>query len=132
MVFTPDGIQSNRKGVEQLDSLSAPAAGHGFWMDYSLTNWCSCQSVIVSPFGRIKEAEYSHPAAAATFFSSAGVKPSRFIFWLNACGLDPYRRANSETLIFSLTQRIFICSDVDKLITSLLIKIINENVFNSN
>lgn len=76
----------------------------------------------------MKEVTYSHPAASATFFNSAGVKPSRFIFWLNACGLEPYKRANSETLIFSLTQRIFICSDTDKIFTSLSTNIINENV----
>ena len=69
-------------------------------------------SVTCSPFGRIKELSYLQPTASATFFSSAGVNPSRFIFCEKACGLVPHLRANSDMLILSFTHRIFNCSDV--------------------
>nr|DAD74085.1 MAG TPA: hypothetical protein [Myoviridae sp. ctqYq4] len=49
------------------------------------------------------------------------MNPSRFIFCENACGLEPQRLASSDTLILSLTQRIFSCSEVAILNTSLSI-----------
>lgn len=51
-----------------------------------LTVWVDLldQSETVSPFGSTKEVMYLHPAASATFFNSAGVNPSLFIFWLKA------------------------------------------------
>jgi hypothetical protein len=86
----------------------------------------------------MKDVSNPQPTAPATSFRSAGVNPSRFIFWENACGLLPQRLANSETLIPSFTHKILICSDVGTISPLLvfninvLVCIVNHDFFKIN